>query len=502
MKTRILALLLAVIMCVSLLVACGDKKEATQTSGKESTTPVEKDPVIENVDTYVSGLDVEHGASLDGATFTYIGGGGQFAEKEEEIGNIENDALYKRQRELEDVLGIKWESITAAYAEGSGETGHAVVDYVKKAVMGNQKVYDLVYGTLVVTTQPLFNENCLENINDLTVTNLEEEWWPATLQDTHSIGGKLYFLTGPIMTTYYSDGQALLFNKAVADNYNIETPYESVLDGTWTFDKMFEVASAIPLNTSGAGEYRYGNPHGLSIMYAHGMTITKFDDNGTPYVESTLPAELVDLCDKFSVIMGDNNQSAHTKYEGSTYENVSDKYSYDSFDDMFADGGFLFYFAPTDAAAALREKDVEFGILPMPKGSASQKEYYSYADNWAARFCAIPKCTRDIAITDVVLEAMAALSLKHIRPAFYDKLLKGRSTHDTDSREMLDIIFKSKIYDIVDIYSLGNASSSGAFVRGIERSIAFDSSSLASEYQVGQMMAKRQIAKIMTMISK
>ena len=52
MKTRILALLLAVLMCVSLLAACGDKKEATQTSGKESTTPVEKDPVIENVDTY------------------------------------------------------------------------------------------------------------------------------------------------------------------------------------------------------------------------------------------------------------------------------------------------------------------------------------------------------------------------------------------------------------------------------------------------------------------
>lgn len=500
MKKRILALILAALMCASLLVACGsDKKPAATTSGGNNN-PAETDPTIVKVNDYVSALAAEH--KLDGATFTYVGGGGQHAEDEEETGNIENDALYFRQRDLEDYLGIDWEGFTAAYAEGEGNGGHAVVDYVKNAVMAGTKVYDLVYGTLVVSIQPLFNENCLESVSDFSVTNLDNEWWPATLQETHSIGGKMFFLTGPIMTTYYGDGQALLFNKAVAEDYGIEAPYESVLDGSWTFDKMFEIANAIPLNTSGTGEYRYGDPHGLSIMYAHGMTITKFDDAGVPYVEPTLPSELVDLCDKFSVIMGDESQAAHCKYSGSTWEEVSDKYGYENFSEMFADGKFLFYFAPTDEAAGLREKDVEFGILPIPKGSADQDQYYCYADNWAGRFCAVPKCTRDIATTDVVLEAMAALSLKHIKPAYYDKLLKGRSTHDTDSREMLDIIFKSKIYDIVDIYSLGNASASGTFVRDLEKSIAFDSSSLSSAYLVGEKMAKNQIKKIMAMVNR
>lgn len=498
MKKRFLALLLAALMCTSLLVACSSDKDSSQTTG-DNTAPVETDETIQQVNDYVSSLAAEH--NLDGATFTYVGGGGQTAETEEEIGNIENDALYKRQRELEETLGITWESVVAAYEEGSGNTGHAVVDYVKQAVMADTRVYDLVYGTLVVTCQPLFNEDHLESVSEFSVTNLSADWWPSTLEETHSIGGKLYFLTGPIMTSYYGDGSCLLFNKAVAEDYGIEAPYESVLDGTWTFDKMFEIASAVPLNT-GAGEYRYGSPEGLAILFANGMTITKFTDDGVPFVESSLPAELVDLAGKFSAIMGDESQTAITTYSGSTYESISEKYGYESFADMFSDGGFLFYFAPTDMASGLREKDVEFGILPLPKASVDQSQYYSYANNWDARFCVVPRCTRNIANTDVVLEAMAALSLKHIRPAYYDKLLKGRSTHDTDSREMLDIIFDTKIYDIVDIYSLGDQNQSGAFVKGIEKAIEFDDSSLASDYTVYAMMAKNQIKKIMSMVNR
>lgn len=495
MKNKLIALLLAVLMCSSLFVACSSGKKTQETTGSNNNTVEETDETILKINDYVANLAANH--KVAGNTFSYIGGGGQTAEDEEETGTLENDALYKRQRELEETLGITWNSVVAAYDEGS--TAHAVTDYVKTAVMANSKDYDLVYGTLVVTTQPLFNEDCLEDISEFSVTNLDEEWWPATIDETHSIGGKIFFLTGPILTTYYSDASCILFNKAVAANYGIEAPYDYVTDGTWTFDKMFEVASAIPLNTTGTGDYRYGEPKGLALLFANGMTITKFDDEGVPYVEPTLPSALVDLCDKFSAVMGDDSQTAIIR--DYVTENTEDKFGYKSFNEMFTDGKILFYFAHTATAATLRENDVEFGILPYPKGSSSQSQYYSYANNWDACFCAVPRCTRDINVTDVVLEAMAALSLKHIEPAYYEKLLKGRSTHDTDSRKMLDIIFDTKIYDIIDIYSLGDINQSGTFVRGIEKAMVYDSSTLSSEYAIGAKMANQQIAKIMKMIN-
>lgn len=497
---KFLALLLASLMCTAVLASCGtDSKKEAQTTGGGSNAVEETDEEILKVNEYVAQLAAQH--NLNGATFTCIGGGGQTAEYEEETGNVENDALYKRQRELEETLGIDWESVVPEDTGEENTTGTTdTVEYVKQSVLSGSKDYDLCYGTLVVTIQPLFNEDCLESVSDFSVLDLEADWWPSTLNDTHSIGGELYFLTGPIMTLYYTDASCILVNTQVAEDYNIEIPYDSVRDGTWTFDKMFEIASAIPTNSSGNGAYRYGDPNGLAILFANGMQITKFDDDDVPYVDASPSADLVNLCDRFSAILGDGTQTAQVIYDRG--DDIQEMYGYDELDEMFVGGGFLFYFTDTGMAVALKEKEVEYGIVPMPKGSESQSQYYSYADNWSGRFCAVPRCTRDLEVTDVVVEAMAALSLKHVKPAYYDKILKGRSTHDSDSRDMLDIIFETKIYDIVDIYAKGNINMSGTFVRNLEKAIKYDSSTLTSGYNIEAKMATREIATIMKMVQK
>ncbi len=493
---KLLALLLASLMCVSVLASCGsDSKTPAQTTGSASTAE-ETDEEILQINDYVATLASQH--KLDGATFTYVGGGGQTAEFQEETGNIENDALYHRERELEETLGITWEGLVAEGTDTADSATAWTVEYVKQAVLAGSKDYDLCYGTLVVTIQPLFNEDCLESVTDFSVLDLDADWWPSTLRDTHSIGGELYFLTGPIMTEYYTDACCLLVNSQVADDYNIEIPYDEVRDGNWTFDRMFEVASVVPTNSSGSGAYRYGDPNGLAILFANGHKVTKFDDDDVPYVDANPSADLVDLCDRFAAVMGDGTQTAQVIYERS--DDCEEKYGYGDLDEMFINSGYLFRFADTGTAVGLREKEVEYGILPMPKGTASQSQYYSYADNWAGRFCAIPRCTRDLEVTDVVVEAMAALSVKHIKPAYYDKILKGRSTHDSDSRDMLDIIFDSKIYDIVDIYAKGSINQSGSFVRIIEKAIKYDSSSISSGYNIEAKMATRSINSIMKMI--
>lgn len=492
---KLLALLLAGLMCTSVLVGCGnDDKKPSQTTGSNTGVNEEVDEDIAKVDSYLADLAAQH--DLNGATFSYVNGCSQNAEDEEETGNIENDALYKRQRELEEVLGIDWDSVTPDVEEGSQVAG--TVEYVRTAVMAGTKAYDLLGGTLVVTIQPLFNEDCLENVNEFSVLDLSADWWPSTLSDTHSIMGQLYFLTGPVMTTYYTDASALLVNKNVVDNYNIEIPYDSVRDGSWTFDKMFEIASAVPANTSGAGQYRYGNPEGMAILFANGMTMTKFDEDGVPYVDNPLPAALSDLASRFSAVMGDGTQTV-ALYSG---EAADEKYGTESLEQMFVDGNILFYFDATSRAVALRENDVAFGILPIPKGSASQSQYYSYASNWSAYFCAVPRCTRDLEVTDVVLEALAAVSYKYIKPAYYDKLLKGRSTHDPESRDMLDIIFETKIYDIIDIYAKGDINQSGEFIRAIEKAIEQDASSLASSYAGNVAVSNMTIKKIVKMLEK
>jgi len=496
MKKRIIALFLSVITCIPLLISCTSGEQETETTVRETTAPVESDKTIVKVNDYVSSLAAEH--KLDGVTFVY-GGGYQQPEFEEETGNIENDALYKRQRELEEIFKIEWINAKMKVDTDSA-SGHEVVDSVKRAVMAGTKDYDLVAGNFSVVAHQLFNAQCLEDVSGFSVLNLDEEWWPQTLRDTHSIAGKLYFLTGPIITNYYGDGVCLLFNKKIMRNFGIEEPYDLVKDGEWTFDKMTEIAGIVPYNTDGSGVFRYGKPNGLGILYGFGYRITQFDDEGIPYVEANLPIRLSDIADKVSVIMGDDSQSANNKYD-TLKEQPEDKYGMD-YEELFVCDRILFMFNSTDTAAGLREEDVEFGILPVPKENREQKSYYSYADPWSSRFCYVPVCTKDLTVTDVMVEAMAALSLKHIKPAYFDKLLKGRSTYDADSREMIDILFKSKVYDIIGIYSLGDINQTGPFVRAIEKAVMYDTSSISSDYKVYAKIANKQITTIMAMLNR
>lgn len=497
MKTKTLSLLLAVIMLSAALASCSGTSDAERESA--SSGAVSTDPEILEIDGYVDGLAAQ--SNFNGATFTYVGEGGQNAEHEEETGNIENDALYKRQRELEEKFGITWQSKKVNGYSDEGTVNAAA--FVKEAVMSGLKDYDLVYGNPITVGAVLFVENCLVDVSEFGTIDLDNEWWNPSLRDKYSFAGKLYFLTGSIVTSYFNDPSCLLFNKDVAENFNIEEPYDLVKSGEWTFDRMFELASAIPLNTNGNGVYRYGKPNGLAILFANGGTITYFDDDGIPYIPTSLPVELSDIADKFSAVMGDNSQCAHEKNlnsMGGTQESFPKKYGYKNEAEMFVDQRILFLFATTGYASRLREKETEFGILPVPKKDTSQDRYYSYGDNWSSLFVYVPRCARDIEMTDVITEAMAALGHKYIKPAYYEKILKGRSTYDAASREMIDIVFESKVYDMADMYGDGNINTPGLFISSIKYAIDDDSSSFATDYFVYGRTANIQIKNLLKQI--
>ena len=78
--------------------------------------------------------------------------------------------------------------------------------------------------------------------------------------------------------------------------------------------------------------------------------------------------------------------------------------------------------------------------------SDDQERYYSLP----AVLCnviSIP-VTADSDMAGLILEALCVESVGSVKPAFYDTLLNGKIVRDDDSKEMLDIIFDSKVYDI------------------------------------------------------
>ena len=508
MLKRLIALTLVILMVLPMVVACGDKKETAATTGvslnnsggaKEELSEEDKKERAE-IMAYVDELASEN--DFSGKSFTWIGGGSQAPEETEETGDIAQDALYYRQRDIEEKFHISWSNYEPEVVEGGDAGTHPVVEAVRKDVMAGSSAYDAGYGTPVAVCQPLFNNSTLADVSTYDGIDFSKKWWTATLLDTYHIAGATYFLNGAIVTSNYTDAHAVLYNKEVAANYNIGDLYGYVKDGTWTFDKMFEIASSkVPTNENGAGAYRYSEPNGLAILYANNYPLTRFNADSTPYFSDSYPIELSNLSDKFSVVFGDDAQTVNLK--GELDQNSSEKFEekYDgatSMGSMFVGGQILFYFDTTGGAADLREEEVEFGILPLPKGSESQENYISFAEPWSAFNVFVPKTTKDPAVTGVILEAMAALGLRYIKPAYYDNLLQGRSTYDKASKEMIDIIFATKVYDIIDfLVTDGSNNGDGAFVRIHKAAIQETNQGLASKYKMQVRNVNRRIDQIL-----
>jgi hypothetical protein len=94
--------------------------------------------------------------------------------------------------------------------------------------------------------------------------------------------------------------------------------------------------------------------------------------------------------------------------------------------------------------------ETDFGILPYPKLTETQPNYYSRIEGASAATVPITADGAGLERTSVILEAMASASLREVIPAYYDVVLSVRAARDVESSEMLDIIFASRIFDLGD----------------------------------------------------
>lgn len=499
---KILCLILTLIIVSALFVSCSDdvkKEKKTRNTAQTETvqsTESKDDSDAAMVDDYVQGLTAGH--DYAGESFTFTGREGpNFPTAEEETGELVSDAVYHRQRDLEEIFGIDFVNIPDA-------SGDVTQEKVISDVMSGGGEYDLVYGSMIIVAQRLIAANVIvdfyENVPDV---DLSQQWWMQNLSDCYEINGKLYFIDGEAVTDYFDISRCMIFSKQLQTDFNIPDMYRIVRDGEWTIDKMTEIASVVPTTDDDNGIFRYGadTSYSLPWIFASGITITKYDDNGTPYIDTVLDPKLSDLCDKLCVFLADDTQSLNVKNMGNYKETFDTKYhAYSSLQKYFEDNKVLFWFASTREASGFRATDVEFGILPLPKYDTAQQNYCSYAEQSNGGAFFVLKTAKSFEKSGVITEAMGALSHKYIKPAYYEKILKGRTTYDFESREMIDLVFNTTVYDLLDVFSMGDMNRRGEFTEMFDKAIYADSSSLASDYatiaKVTAKMMNRTISKL------
>ena len=448
--TKLLCLLMAGLILLSGLVACGDTNEGTEdkTSGESVTEGETADPVQAALDDLG---DIDYG----GRDFNVLYGG---AQKEENYGvnetvdkdggasQIINDAVYERNTLLEERCNLVYGNI-----EGDVQN---MARTEASAPTGDFQFMD----TTLRDSAALATNGYLYDFNALGV-NLDGEWWDSGTANFVLADG-VYFMTGSANTRDDGVTYVLIFNKDLRKTYSetVPNPYDTVKAWEWTLDHFNTVIQGIS-NDNGDGKWDELDTYGFINTWEYGNTFFLasdlryvINDDTVDYPELFLSSssnmeKALNVLELSRAIYHNNNASFMSP-PGEEGKGLT----------AFKEGRGLFYGEVAQYLSTLNREMTEgnYGVLPVPKYDKAQEFYRTWTHDSGSAFSvtsAVPE--KDTEVIGQIMSAYAILSHQKLKPAYYDTMLKSRGVQDAESAEILDLIFQNRVYDLAFYFDLG-----------------------------------------------
>lgn len=430
---RLLVLLLAALMLASLLAGCAD----TGDTPEDTTAAEEQTNVLDNLNVPDKKYDGKEFMFLtrDAAEWTTV----DIYAAEQTTDPIV-DAVYRRN----DMIQTKYDF---KILETQVQDPLAAVE---KDVKGGAGEFDAIVQKLGQCAT-IATKNYLHNLKDVPYMDFDQSWWDQKALEGLSIGNKVYFATGDLLTSDNDGTFIVMFNKDIAEDNGLENIYELVNNKEWTFQKMYDMAKVAVKDLNGNSKMEHdqdvlgtattGNSS-YCMMYAAGIVITAKNENDVP--EYVLDVErAVDVIPLSYSIIGDKNMALNMNTAGGSTDVVENGKT------CFGNGHALFFQECMQCVIRLRSYDVEFGVVPFPMYNEEQGQYYSHM-NEVGGMVSVPTSVvgDDLEQIGAVIETMAAYSVDTLTPAYYEISLISKSTRDEESRPMIDLILANRIYDL------------------------------------------------------
>ncbi len=439
--TKWTALLLAAgMLCLS---ACGgssgDTTTTTAPEGTSDTAPAEEEYDFGDYDFEEREFSI---LNFDSIWNTYVR-----LDFDSVTGEVLDDAVYNRNRRIEEKLNFKLKEIKQEYTSTT-----VLMEMVNQSVMADDGDYDAAY--LPIYYQPgILAANCLIDLKTLPGLQLDQPWWDHDLNDSLTIEDKLFMASGPLHLQTLDLAWVLLFNQDMFDDLGLAYPYDLVREGKWTLDKFEEyVKATCSLNGDESWAFREDGDCVYSIA-AHGGAPLAFNYAADNHL-------IVRDGDDYKVVF-DTERTFDTMEK--LMEIFKTSAGYVLFDNTATNSSYYIRMFKIDRAAFLtcevkavnEERDMEstYGLLPNPKFDEAQEKYHTNTTN-GAMYLTVPVTQRDPEFAGVVLDALTYESWKTVLPAYYDVRLSQKGLRNDDSIEMLQIVRESRGVEFSQILGL------------------------------------------------
>jgi len=481
---KILSVFLALLMLSTVLAACGGTPAETAVAGgKTDETPAEDAPVLPDPDTLdIAGeFRILVSANIERNDF--------HAEGEE--GTSVETAIFRRNELIKEKYGVEIvdeDVIKFGSTTGSG-TGFKTIynDY-----MAGEGLYDAAsIGPYDVAT--LAYSGYLHDINQTPYVDLNKPYWDQRANQDLSINGRMYYTTGDISHVDNLMTHAILFNKDMIAEYNLEDPYTLVRDDEWTMEAYTRIAKSVGEDLNQDGIYdehdKYGiltwNDPSTAILACSGERIATVGEDGL--IKLTFYNErVINLYDRYFELVFDQAHVYNYQYSNVTGKATKLETWDPNRDAIFNEDRAVFYMTLVETVERHRDSETDFGILPYPKLDENQESFGHAVSAYHTQFICVPEMAKDYERSGIILEELAYQGKRLLTPAFYDQTLVGKYVRDEESAEMLDIIYATHVFDLGAYYKVGgyNAQLSKIYV---------SRTPIASMYETYRTSAERMI---------
>ena len=454
MRTRALALMLAVLMLAVFAASCGQTAQPEETTvattaGTAATTLASVEETDNNLD--ADGYwkdDLPEDIDLKGEKVTILYDDNSYAQEfvsDGINGDLINDAIYTRNETVASRLNVE---LVFVGANGRNDT-NGFLATVNNDVQSGAAEYDLI-GTYSQLPGSLAMSGSLVDLLTLDYLNFDQPWWPATMIEQASIQDNLYLCTGDISTNLLWMMQVVFFNKDLIETYHLENPYDLIEGQKWTVDKMIEMTKGIYDDLNGNGIADEGDHYGMTLYHqaldanfaSAGLLCIDKDENGYFRVSPLLTSEnTVNLLTKFCEWVHDSGDVVWSKET--------------SIRKVMQEGRSLFI---EDRAFVAKDNLVNqdkfsYGIMPAPVYDENQENYITNVGYPHNIYCISSGISLDRANrAAAVLECMASESYRRVTPALFEISMKVKYAEDEQTSSVYDLIKKNIDFDPARIY--------------------------------------------------
>lgn len=462
---RTLSALLALLMLLALTAAavgCGSKDDpaATTTAADGETTTAE---AVATEATTESPYDA-NGYLKDDIDPSLNFGGEEFHilawehslpefEIEEQTGNVIENAVYTRNANTEDRLGVELEF---TIIKGNSAAFQEFCQEVAKSVNAGDGSYDAI-GCYLRSAGVMTLQHLLVDMLEVDHLDFEKPWWSDTLLELNTVNDRLYFISGDIASTLLYQMMFMVYNNDLGEQFNLTNPQQTAIDGKWTQEMMLTMATGIYADLDNNGTKSEGDRYGLYSINHPNLDIFYMGADMS-YVEPTAEGELILSPD----VLSEKALSVIDRLNTIYYSSNDGYYNKSGSSSVYAQGNSLFYNVTGQMLSQhFRASDMNYSILPAPKYDEAQAKYRTAVAFTHTMYC-IPIDAKNTAKSGAVLECMASEAYRNVTPALFETAFKYQYSNSQLDADIFEIIRDNVVFDICRPFfdSLGGDSSS------------------------------------------